>query len=303
MWGFGSYARDDLAEYRAHYPRNPDHEFRSDNVRFYRNEIKCRPEAMTIDEVHAEWAGRHRFLESCHSYIQWLFPIQESGLNPQAQVLQKHEIATMKQDPEVITRVKKSFAMMLEFYGFEMTGGPERLSPPISPLPERKWQFDNLNYSGHNYLRITRILKFLGEMGLESHKLAWLDALEKSIYDDKELPNCRSSFENYWTGTIYDDATRKTFADRVAARPPPPAPRYSSWGFSGFSGDLASASAKDDEEPAASAPPAVSAAQPSAPAADSNPRAEPSAEPVSTDAAMATGGSAVASEQGDAPSA
>lgn len=120
MFNFGGWARNDLADYRAHYPTNKDDLSLNDNVRFYRNEIPLRPENKTIERIHREWHGNWDWLEYCHSYIQWLFPIQESGLNWQAQILQRHEIQTMKNDQQILRRVLKSFQLMLDFYGFEI---------------------------------------------------------------------------------------------------------------------------------------------------------------------------------------
>ena len=44
-----------------------------------------------IDVIHKKWWGKHDHLEYNHSYIQWLFPIRERGLNMYADELQLHE--------------------------------------------------------------------------------------------------------------------------------------------------------------------------------------------------------------------
>ena len=44
-----------------------------------------------IDVIHEKWWGDYQLLEYNHSYIQWLFPIREQGLNMHAEVLQLHE--------------------------------------------------------------------------------------------------------------------------------------------------------------------------------------------------------------------
>jgi hypothetical protein len=207
-----------LERYRSHYAGEDNNNAKLDrNVRFYRNEIPMRPEGVRIDEVHEQWWGNHRFLEACHSYIQWLFPIQEAGLNPQAQILQRHEIDTFRADPEMIRRVILSFRMMLEFYGFDLV---DEAKGQVVRAANSDWQFDNLSWSSHNYLRITRICKFLGELGLEHLKLGWLRAFHVEIYETRLLRKCESSYRNYWLGTVYDDATRRALeaaADRAAA--------------------------------------------------------------------------------------
>ena len=44
-----------------------------------------------IDVIHEKWWGDYQHLEYNHSYIQWLFPIRERGLNMYADELQLHE--------------------------------------------------------------------------------------------------------------------------------------------------------------------------------------------------------------------
>ena len=210
----------DAQRYRAHYPDAVDNPRLTDNIRFFRNEIGCYPARETIDEVHRRWRGDHAHLEASHSFIQWLFPIQEAGVNPAAQVLQKHEIATLREDPQAILRLKRSFDMMLDFYGFGFADVGYTL--PIVTLVHPERQFRNLYWNGHNYLRITRILKCLGEFGLEDYKVAWLDALHREIYVTKRLAACQSSFEQYWVHTVYDDGRRAALINRIPKPPPKP---------------------------------------------------------------------------------
>ena len=45
------------------------------------------------------------------------FPLQEYGMNFEAQPLQKHEIAAMRGDSNVLERLERSYELMLDFYG------------------------------------------------------------------------------------------------------------------------------------------------------------------------------------------
>lgn len=74
------------------------------------------------------------------------------------------EIKQMKKDPEVQERLYRSFEMMLDFYGMKLVN---RQTGEIKRNSNYQKCYDNLNWSSHNYLRITRILKCLGELGLE----------------------------------------------------------------------------------------------------------------------------------------
>ena len=109
----------------------------------------------------------------------------------------------MKNSPDIMARVLKSYKMMLGFYGAELVDeGSGRLRRA------KNWQsqFQNMNRFTHNNLRITRILKFLGEIGLERYKLPFLTFFIKEIVANKQLPNCRSSLESYWVPTLRENA-------------------------------------------------------------------------------------------------
>lgn len=84
------------------------------------------------------------FLESCHDYIQWLFPNKElSQFNPDAPLLTDEVIKEFKARPELRVVVKKCLDRMIKFYQLDR---------------EHPWWATKNN---HNYLRITRILNTL----------------------------------------------------------------------------------------------------------------------------------------------
>ena len=98
-------------------------------------------------------------------------------------------------DPVAHERVIKSYKMMLDFYGMrlkdERTGEVERAE-------NWKERFSHLNRSMHNYLRITRILKCLGEMKLEHLKPPFVRYVLYEIISEQTLYNCLDSCINYW---------------------------------------------------------------------------------------------------------
>ena len=211
-------AGHDLEQYRLGYPGKVDNPALTDNLRFHQGKLACRPEGLTIDELHRAWAGDYATLEECHSFVQWLFPIQEQGVNSLAHPLQRHERDAIRADPAAMRRCHRSYALMLDFYGFkyddEATGAVSR-----RPAGEFEPRFRNLLNRRHNFLRVTRMLKWLGEMGLEGHKLRWLAALEQEVYGTRALDGCREAFEVYWVGTVVDDATRAAIERRCRAAP------------------------------------------------------------------------------------
>ena len=70
-------------------------------------------------------------------------------------------------------------------------------------------RFDNLNYSSHNYLRITRILKCLGEFGFEHFKFPLIKHLLHEAIIERTLLNALNSCVNYWIAVVKDDKQRE----------------------------------------------------------------------------------------------
>uniref|UniRef100_A0A0B7B733 Opioid growth factor receptor (OGFr) conserved domain-containing protein n=2 Tax=Arion vulgaris TaxID=1028688 RepID=A0A0B7B733_9EUPU len=198
--------------YRNGYPGREDDPNLTDNLKFYRSEIESTPDGACIDEILSKWYGDYRFLERHQGFIQWLFPIREGGMNCHAKPLQLHEAEAIKADPKAHKRFLEAYKMMLDFYGMklvdEATGRLER---------SENWRqrFEYLNWSSNNYMRITRMLKSLGELGYEHLKkgfiqLVLVEALEYGTLD-RALNSCR----DYWIGTIRSDKIRNEFYNYI----------------------------------------------------------------------------------------
>lgn len=101
-------------------------------------------------------------------------------MNSYAQLLYLHEIAGILNDPVAHKRVLTSYELMLDFYGMKLI---DRRSGQIG-RNEKNYQerYRHLNRSTHNYLRITRILKCLGELGYEHLKLGFLLHVVRELY-------------------------------------------------------------------------------------------------------------------------
>jgi transposase-like protein len=109
---YKSWAKQDINEYRNNYPNARQDTRIKDNYQFYTNQISSHPDGDYIDNIHKEWFGKYRHLEYHHGYIQWLFPLQEKGLNWSAEPLQKHEIELIKKDKKALKRILKSYELM-----------------------------------------------------------------------------------------------------------------------------------------------------------------------------------------------
>lgn len=173
-------------------------------------------------------------LEHRHDFIQWMFPLRAAGVNRSAPLLTTEDAAQLRQDPRAMARVLQAVTMMLRFYGTQLTlrrqpeGGASSYEPPAgpslpaapmklhavlqrSPRPE-EWlaQTVNLRNSAHNYLRISRILQFMGEVGLESLKVRWVAYLAHEVCVSRVLYSqlCQDSLCAFWVETPYAASDR-----------------------------------------------------------------------------------------------
>eukprot|EP01064_Diplonema_japonicum_P018245 TRINITY_DN26925_c0_g1_i1.p1 TRINITY_DN26925_c0_g1~~TRINITY_DN26925_c0_g1_i1.p1 ORF type:complete len:238 (+),score=42.31 TRINITY_DN26925_c0_g1_i1:60-773(+) len=210
--GNRSSAAEDTREYREGYPGQPDDLEANRNLEFYSGNIVTSPGGDSVERFHKNVSeggrrGNYQWLEDDHSYIQWLFPIREPGLNPRAQVLQKHEADAIASDPVLQRTFIESYRTMLDFYGMaledETTGKVVRKAEGFESC------YTNLNYSFHNNLRITRILKALGEVGLEHYKPHFVKHILTEIYLHGHLTECRTSCVDYWAQTLKNDSDRQ----------------------------------------------------------------------------------------------
>ncbi|KAF8807138.1 hypothetical protein BYT27DRAFT_7189231 [Phlegmacium glaucopus] len=200
----------DVQEFLDGYPDIEDDPGSQANFEFYSNNARCIPDNRTIEEIHERWFGDYDKLEYKHGYIQWLFPIREYGMNYDSQPLQTHEIESMQADPIIMERVIRSYRLMLDFFGMhlvsEETGLVDRALPPRYFAP----RYRNLVRSSHNYLRISRILKCLSEMGLEHLNAGFLLHVLNEQSESHEL-NSRglcNSMDRWWANCIRSEAER-----------------------------------------------------------------------------------------------
>ena len=69
-------------------------------------------------------------------------------------------------------------------------------------------RFAVLNTSSHNYMRITRILKCLGELDYEHLKAPFVRFVLHEAIVTGHLENTLTSCMNYWVETIRDETER-----------------------------------------------------------------------------------------------
>jgi len=112
--------------------------------------------------------------------------------------LTKEEAEIFKNSKELKEKILKSYEMMLNFYGIKLN--KENLE--LSRNEDWILHYENLEHHPHNFLRITRILKCLGFLGLKEHKKPFLKFVGDEIFTKFELTSCKQSFVNFWIPTL-----------------------------------------------------------------------------------------------------
>jgi len=135
-------------------------------------------------------------LESHHDYIQWLFPLPEpSSANASAPLLSEKDIAAFESDDSLRRALMQSLELMLQFYGLKISARGSDVSVA------RGGDFDErsrlwLTPGNHNFLRISRMLRSLSLLGLDSYAVAFLECLE-GIYAENPM-TVGSTTIGYW---------------------------------------------------------------------------------------------------------
>ncbi|XP_063315656.1 opioid growth factor receptor isoform X1 [Pelobates fuscus] len=176
------------------------------NLAFYRNERSFKPCGEYIDVILEKWKDNYELLEENHSYIQWLFPLREPGMNWKAKPLTVAEIKELKGDKEATRRFVEAYKLMLGFYGIKLVNED---TGEVDLAHNWEDRFENLDYHSHNNLRITRILKCLGELGFEHYQAPLVRFFLKQILCEKQLPNVKSSALDYFMFTVKDKNQRR----------------------------------------------------------------------------------------------
>jgi len=123
------------------------------------------------------------WFEVCHNYIQWLFPTREfSRVTPDAPVLDTVSIDAFLSDALLRRHLRASLIRILSFYGLRLTS-TDVVKGPNWTARKSNW----FTVNTHNNLRLTRILKSLVALGLESEAKSFLSAL--LLLCEKE-PDC-----------------------------------------------------------------------------------------------------------------
>jgi hypothetical protein len=160
--------------------------------------------AGTRPDDHGRWLSEiqlwsDRELEQVHNYIQWLFPLAErSGFNVDAPILDAKVIEEFRSRSNLRHNLQTSFRRMLGFYGLEIEDIGELTVVRAPSFAERAENW--ISPSNHNHLRITRILKSLKLLGLESEADAFFECLADiyRVESAKAVPKISEVTFRFW---------------------------------------------------------------------------------------------------------
>ncbi|USP80270.1 uncharacterized protein yc1106_07544 [Curvularia clavata] len=196
-------------------------------VRFYDPKIKARDTRRRTLEDILSWPDST--LESCHNYIQMLFPLPEgSFFNLDTPVVDVDVMQAFHSRDDLRQQLRRSFERMLTFYGFQVSTEPETKlekthgeqkvvlqetqkntslsaalngnasasnAPPYNIIRGSNWHDQCQNWAvqfDHNHLRISRIIRCLRVLGLEREATAFFAALERTYKDPQLVISAKS---------------------------------------------------------------------------------------------------------------
>jgi hypothetical protein len=125
-------------------------------------------------------------------------------MNPYAQPLTKAGAVAIRDNLEASKRVIRSYRQMLDFYGWQLLN--ERTGE-LARAPHWEERYRELNYPfNHNWLRISRIIVSLGELGFGRYKLPLLAHLRREV-SNGSLSAARDSLNNFWARLVLEEDT------------------------------------------------------------------------------------------------
>lgn len=101
-----------------------------------------------------------------------LYPIRAQGVNPSAQPLQAHEITSLLAQPNIQESLIDSYKIWLKFLGIRLVSAETGLLSRSSSGFDARTR--NFRQNSHNLLRVSRVMQWLSEFGLENHSESFL---------------------------------------------------------------------------------------------------------------------------------
>jgi hypothetical protein len=146
----------------------------------------------------------YEWMESCHDYIQWLFPLMEpSNYNPDAPIMTEEDRVALEEKGKTPTQrfqnIFEGVSKFINYMGiediwyFDSFDGFE-----LKDFDQRKYVWaETFN---HNHLRITRMLKFLSLIGWNRYGKSLVEFMKKTAAEKNFTLNPNSL--KYWEEAV-----------------------------------------------------------------------------------------------------
>ncbi|KAI5453407.1 hypothetical protein NCC49_005886 [Naganishia albida] len=154
------------------YPHQRTSPSQNYNFEFYTLARKCQPDHLDLHQMRSKLSGDMEECEYNHGWVQWLYPIRAQGVNPAAQPLQPHEITQILHQPNIQDSLIDSYKIWLKFLGLRLV---DRHTGLLS-RDDRGFaaRTKNFRQNSHNLLRVSRVMQWLSEFGMERHSESFL---------------------------------------------------------------------------------------------------------------------------------
>uniref|UniRef100_A0A3B3ZJV4 Opioid growth factor receptor (OGFr) conserved domain-containing protein n=1 Tax=Periophthalmus magnuspinnatus TaxID=409849 RepID=A0A3B3ZJV4_9GOBI len=151
-----------------------------------------------IDSFLKDWKNDYKRLERVHSYIQW-YPFIAC-----IAITYLFNEQFLREDAK--KRLVESYELMLGFYGIRLV---DKDTGEVKRAENWKERFGNLERNMHNNLRITRILKSLGELGFEHYQAPLVHFFLEETLVRKTLSSVKRSVLDYFLFAVLDKQKRQ----------------------------------------------------------------------------------------------
>lgn len=141
---------------------------------------------MTFEEI-LSFSEKER--EIHHNFIQWLFPLEvPSPVCPHAPLVTSEMAQAFKTEYALKENLLRATKMMLSHYGLKLSID--------QILPDEDFEKKKKNISGHNLLRVTRILKSLVLLGQRHLSHIIFVCLNNLAHES--MPELQETIDKYW---------------------------------------------------------------------------------------------------------
>jgi hypothetical protein len=134
-------------------------------------------------------------------------------MNFKSQPLTKNESEKFKKSDEIKARVVKSYELILDFFGLKLLNEKTGEIGRNKETYEQRYAF--LSRSSHNYLRITRILKFFAIIEFEEFQMNFMEFMIEEIFKNNLLQPLMESLVSYWLPTILRESSLQKLESKI----------------------------------------------------------------------------------------